>query len=105
MISVNGKSIFHSADADPSQIDKYTGVKPNEMNIDIGLINEDFSKVENAGYTRAFINARYNIAMHLPYAVASVWFDSFKDKPNLFSNPFIYSKKMEKKVFYVDRGE
>jgi len=103
LISINGKSVFHSSDIDPSQINKYTGVKINELNVDIGLINEDFAKVENAEFTAEFINARYNIAMHLPDQVASVWLDSFKDNPDLFSNPFIFTEKLEKKVFYIDQ--
>ena len=102
LISINGKSVFHSADADPFQLDKYAGEKINELNIDICLINEDFAKVENAGFAKAFINARYNIAMHLPDSIASVWLDSFKDKPDSFSNPFIFTKKMEKKVYYIE---
>ncbi|MBN2348531.1 MAG: MBL fold metallo-hydrolase [Bacteroidales bacterium] len=102
LISVNGKSVFHSADADPSQVEKYTGIKLNEMDIDIGFINEDFSKIENAGITRDFINAGINISMHLPDSEAGFWLDSLKDQPDLFSHPFIFTKKMEQKVFYIE---
>jgi len=105
LISINGKTVFHSADIDPSQIDKYSGVKLNELNIDIGMINEDFAKVENAGLAKKFINARYNIAMHLPESAAIAWLDSFKDTPDIFSNPFVFTRKMEQKVFYIDSGE
>jgi len=45
-----------------------------------------------------------NIAMHLPESVANAWLNSFKDEPDIYSNPFIFTKKMEKKVFYIDRG-
>jgi hypothetical protein len=38
--------------------------------------------------------------MHLPDSKAVGWLDSFKDKPDLFPNPFIFTKKMERKVFY-----
>jgi L-ascorbate metabolism protein UlaG (beta-lactamase superfamily) len=101
LISINGKSVFHSGDTDPYQIDKYTGLKISEFNVDIGLINEDFGKIENASFTREFINAKYNIAMHFPDSIAIGWSDSLKDKPDLFSNPFIFTKKMEKKVFLL----
>jgi len=105
LISVNGKSVFHTADIDPSQICKYAGVKINELNIDIGMINEDDAKIENAGLVKNFINAKYNIAMHLPESAASAWLESLKEKPDLFSNPFIFTRKMDKKVFYVGRRE
>jgi len=101
LISGKGKSIFHSADTDPYQINKYTGIKISELNVDIGLINEDFGKIENAGLAREFINAKYNIAMHFPYSVAVGWLDSLKGRPDLFPNPFIFTKKMEKKLFYT----
>ncbi|MDO9154038.1 MAG: MBL fold metallo-hydrolase [Paludibacter sp.] len=104
LVSVNGKSVFHSADIDPLQIDKFTGIKLNESNIDVGLINEDFAKIENAALTRKFISAKHNVAMHLPDHVANVWLDSFKDKPGLFLNPFIFSKKMDKKSFFITGG-
>lgn len=105
MISVSGKSVFHSADIEPSQIDMYTGIKINKLNIDIGLINEDFAKLENAALAREFINARFNVAMHLREAAANIWLDSFRDKPNLFINPFSFTEQMEHKVFYIDKGE
>jgi hypothetical protein len=69
------------------------------------MINEDFAKVENAGLAKKFINARYNIAMHLPESAAIAWLDSFKDTPDIFSNPFVFTRKMEQKVFYIDSGE
>lgn len=101
LVSKNGKTVFHSSDIDPMQINKYTGVKPNQKHIDIGMINEDFAKVENAGLTASFINARINIAMHLPESVANDWLNSFKETPELFSNPYIFKNSMEKKVFYL----
>ena len=105
LISMNGKTIFHSADIDPLQINKYTGVRINEMDIDIGLLNEDFAKIEYAGLAKEFINAKYNIAMHLTDSVAKGWLNSFKDKPDLFLNPFIFTQKRGKKVFYIDKME
>jgi L-ascorbate metabolism protein UlaG (beta-lactamase superfamily) len=99
-ISGKDKSIFHSADIDPFQIDKYTGIKISELRVDLGLINEDFAKIENAGLTRKFINAKLNIAMHLPDYVAVGWMDSLKDRTDIFSDPFIFLKKMENKVFF-----
>jgi L-ascorbate metabolism protein UlaG (beta-lactamase superfamily) len=99
LISINGKTVFHSADADPFQIDKYTGIRISESNIDIGLLNEDFCKVENAGIAREFINAKHDVAMHLPDAAARLWLDSLKGKPGLFSDPFIFTKTMEKKIY------
>ena len=99
LVSLSNKSVFHTADIDPAQIDKYTGIKISEYNVDIGLINEDFAKIENAQLAREFINAKYNVAMHLPESIAIGWMDSIKDKPDLFSNPYIFLKKMENKVF------
>lgn len=105
LVSINNKSFFHSADIDPLQINKYTGIKLNDLNIDIGFINEDFAKIENSGSTKELINAKCNVAMHLPDTAASVWIESFKDNPDLFRNPFIFTKKMDKKVFYKDNLE
>lgn len=100
LISGKGKSIFHSADIDPFKTDKYNGIKISDLNVDIGLINEDFGKIENSGLTRDFINAKYNIAMHFPDSVAVGWLASLKGKPDLFPNPFIFTRKMGKKVFH-----
>jgi L-ascorbate metabolism protein UlaG (beta-lactamase superfamily) len=101
LISSKGKSIFHSADIDPFQTDKYTGIRISSSNVDIGLINEDYAKIENAGLAREFINAKYNVAMHLPDSIAIDWLASLKDKLDLFLNPFIFTKKMEKRTFYT----
>jgi L-ascorbate metabolism protein UlaG (beta-lactamase superfamily) len=101
LISGKNKSIFHSGDTDPFQTGKYTGVNISELKVDIGLINEDYAKIENANLTREFINAKHNIAMHLPDSVAIGWMDLLKDKPDLFSSPFIFTKIMEKKVYYT----
>jgi len=101
LISINGKSVFHTADTDPSQIDKYTGFKVSELKVDIGFLNEDFGKIENAACAREFINAKYNIAMHFPDSIAVGWLDSIKDKPDLFPNPFIFTKELEKRIFYT----
>ncbi len=103
LISGNGKSVFHTADIDPGQIDKYSGIKISELNVDISLINEDFAKIENAGSARSFINAKFNVAMHLPDSIAIGWLDSLKDTLDLFSNPFIFTKKLQKKIFYFDQ--
>lgn len=101
LISCKGKSIFHIGDTDPFQTDKYAGIKISELNVDIGLINEDFGKIENAGLAREFVNAKYNVAMHFPDPIAIGWLASLRGKPDLFPNPFIFTKKMEKKVFYT----
>jgi L-ascorbate metabolism protein UlaG (beta-lactamase superfamily) len=101
LVTVNGKSFFHSADTDPLQIEKYSGIRVNELNVDIGFLNEDFAKIENAHFAREFINAKYNIVMHLPDPITAGWMDSIKDKPDLFSNPYIFLKKLEKKIFNV----
>jgi L-ascorbate metabolism protein UlaG (beta-lactamase superfamily) len=102
LISVKGKSVFHTGDTDPHQIYNYTGIKISELNVDIGLLNEDFGKIENAGYAREFVDAKHNIAMHFPDSVAIGWLDSLKNKPDLFPDPYIFIKKMERKVFYTE---
>jgi L-ascorbate metabolism protein UlaG (beta-lactamase superfamily) len=103
LICGKGKSVFHSADIDPFHIHEYSGIKISELNVDIGFLNEDFAKIENAGPVREFINAKHNIAMHLPDYMAAGWMDSLKNKPDLFRDPFIFSRKMEKKVFYTSQ--
>jgi len=105
LICCKGKSIFHTGDTDPFQTDKYTGIKISELNVDIGLINEDFGKTENAGLAREFVNAKYNVAMHFPDSVAIGWLASLKGRPDLFPNPFIFTKKMEKKIFCTGQEE
>jgi hypothetical protein len=87
----------------PQQVDRYSGIKLDDMDIDIAFLNEDFSKIENAELARQFINAKYSVAMHLPDSVAKNWLHSFKDRPDLFINPFIFSEKMEKKIFFTDQ--
>ncbi|OFY76656.1 MAG: hypothetical protein A2V46_01400, partial [Bacteroidetes bacterium RBG_19FT_COMBO_42_7] len=99
LISVNGKTVFHTGDTDPFQLEKYSGIRLSELKIDIAFLNEDFAKAENAHFAREFISATHNIAMHLPDPAAISWLDSIKDKPDLFSNPYIFLNKMEKKVF------
>jgi len=99
LISVNGKAVFHTGDTDPFQLEKYSGIRLSELKIDIAFLNEDFAKAENAHFAGEFISATHNIAMHLPDPAAISWLDSIKDKPYLFSNPYIFLNKMEKKVF------
>jgi hypothetical protein len=65
------------------------------------LINNRILCENDSILTREFINAKHNIAMHLPDSVSIGWMDSLKDKPDLFSGPFIFTKKMEKKVYYT----
>jgi len=103
LISGKDKSIFHTGDTDPFQTDKYTGIKISELNVGIGLINEDYGKIENSGLAREFINAKHSVAMHFPDSIAIGWLDLLKNKPDLFPNPYIFTKKMEKKVFYTDQ--
>lgn len=47
-------------------------------------------------------NANYNITMHLPMEIARIWMEPLKDKPELFSNPYVFTKLREKKVFYIN---
>jgi L-ascorbate metabolism protein UlaG (beta-lactamase superfamily) len=105
LISVNSKTVFHTGDTDPLQIEKYIGIRISELNIDIGFLNEDLAKAENAYFAREFINAKYNIAMHLPDPIAIDWLNTIKDKPDLLLNPYIFLKKMEKKVFNTSQGK
>jgi len=58
--------------------------------------------MKNAGITRKFLNASYNITMHLPLEIARIWMEPLKDKPGLFSNPYVFTELLEKKVFYVN---
>ncbi len=102
LVSINGKSVFHSADIDPLQVDKYTGIKPGDAKIDIGFINEDYAKIEHAGRAKEFINAKYNIAMHLTDSQALLWLDAIKDQPGLYPNPYIFTQKMDRKMYYID---
>jgi hypothetical protein len=37
--------------------------------------------------------------MHLSDSAAFGWMDSLKDRPDLFSDPFIFLKKMEKRIY------
>lgn len=101
LISCKGKSIFYTGDTDPYQTDKYAGIKISELNVNIGLINEDYAKIENAGLAREFVKAKYDVAKHFPDSTTIGWLASLEDKPDLFPNPFIFTKKMEKKVFYT----
>jgi len=50
--------------------------------------------------TREFIMAKHNVAMHFPDSVAIGWLDSLKGRPDLFPDPYIFTKKLGKKVFY-----
>lgn len=102
MITINGKSVFHTGDADPFQIDNYTGIRLDEQAIVVGLINDQFGNMNNASITRGFINADYNVTMHLPEWVAKVWLEPLKDKPDLFSNPYVFTSSMEQKVFHIE---
>jgi hypothetical protein len=43
--------------------------------------------------------------MNKPCTLAGDWSELFKDQPDLFSNTFIFTRKMEKKVVYMERGE
>ena len=102
LIHLNGKTVFHTGDANPHQIDKLTGIKLNEKNINIALINDAFGHMKNAEITKKYINAQYNVTMHLPEAISKIWMEPLKENPDLFSNPFVFTKMLEKKVFIID---
>ncbi len=102
LITSNNKSVFHTGDADPNKVYKYTGANLADKNIDVALINDGFGHMKNAEITRRFLNANYNITMHLPMEIARIWMEPLKDKPELFSNPYVFTKLREKKVFYIN---
>ncbi len=102
LVSYNGKSVFHTGDADPHQVDKYSGVNINEENILVGLINDGFGNIKNAEITRQFINAQYNVTMHLPEKISKIWLEPLKDQPDLFSNPFVFTEPLQQKTFYTE---
>lgn len=99
LISGKGGTVFHSGDIDPYKTGDYSGIRIYEHNPDIGLLNEDYSKPENAGLAAEFINARNNVAMHLPESQNAVWADTVRKNPHLFRNPFIFTRSLEKKSF------
>lgn len=101
LIKIGGLTIFHTGDADPHQVEKYSGISLNEENILVGLINDGFGNLKNAEITRNFINAQYNVTMHLPEQISKIWLEPLKDQPGLFSNPFIFTRLMEQKTFYT----
>lgn len=99
LVSFNGKSFFHTGDADPHQVNKYSGIKLSDKNITLGLINGGFGNLQNASITREFINARNNVIMHLPEHIAEIWLGPLKDQADLFSNPFVFTRPLEQKTF------
>ena len=101
LVSYNGKSVFHTGDADPHQVDKYSGVNISEENILVGLINDGFGSIKNAETTRQFIHAQYNVTMHLPEHISKIWLEPLKDQPDLFSNPFVFTESLQEKTFYA----
>jgi len=92
-------AIFHSGDIDPFKTDGYRGIKINEQGIDIALLNEDFSLPANAGLAEEFMNARINVAMHLPRSETGAWMDTVRNNPRLFRNPYLFTRSLEKKSF------
>ena len=102
LVSYNGKSVFHTGDADPHQVDKYSGVNLNDKNITVGMINDGFGNLQNASITMEFINARNNVTMHLPENIAKICLEPLKDQPDLFSNPFVFTKPLQQKTFYTE---
>lgn len=99
LISGKGGSVFHSGDIDPYHTEGYHGIKISEQDVDTGLLNEDYSKPANAGLAAEFINARNNVAMHLPGAEAAEWMDTVRRNPGLFRNPYIFTGSLERKSF------
>ncbi len=100
LVSFNGKSFFHTGDADPHQVIKYSGIKLSDRNITVGLINDGFGNMQNASITREFINAQNNVTMHLPEQIAKIWLEPLKEQPDLFSNPFVFTRSSEQKTFF-----
>lgn len=98
---ISGKSgtVFHSGDIDPFQTEGYKGIKINEQDVDIGLLNEDYSKPSNASLAAQFVNARNNVAMHLPGTEAVEWMDTVRINPVLYRNPYIFTRSLERKSF------
>jgi L-ascorbate metabolism protein UlaG (beta-lactamase superfamily) len=99
LITGKSGSVFHSGDIDPFQTEGYEGIKINEQDVDVGLLNEDFSKPANASLASEFINARNNVAMHLPEPQSAEWNDTVMTNPRLFRNPYIFTRSLERRNF------
>jgi len=67
--------------------------------VDIGLLNEDYSKPSNSNLAAQFINARNNVAMHLPGPQSQEWMDTVMINPRLFRNPYIFTRSLERKSY------
>ncbi|MBN2523071.1 MAG: MBL fold metallo-hydrolase [Bacteroidales bacterium] len=102
LIRINKIKVFHTGDADPLQINKLTGIDLSEEHINIGLINSEFGQIKNAEITNRYIHAAHNIIMHLPGDIAMTWMEPLKEQPGLFSDPFVFTKSLEKKVYCFD---
>lgn len=101
LISSNNKSIFHTGDADPNQVDKYVGIIPSENDIDIAFINGAFGNYKNFQITNSFIAAKKNIAMHFPKDFFKMQHKMITDVPDYFIEPIVFKELMERKVFYI----
>jgi len=102
LLRIDKIKVFHTGDADPLQINKLTGIDLSEENIGIGLINSEFGLIKNAEITNRYIRAAHNIIMHLPGDIARIWMEPLKEQPGLFSDPFVFTKSLEKKVYCFD---
>jgi len=100
-ISCNGKTIFHTGDADPNQTDNYLGTLPSEKEIDIAFINGAFGNYKNFQITNSFIDAEKNIAMHFPKDFFKMEHEKITDVPDYFIEPIVFKESMERKVIYI----
>ena len=103
LIEIEDKSIFHTGDADPNQVNKYSGKKPSDKSIDIAFINGAFGNYKNFEITNDFIDADTNVAMHFPKDFFKIEHEMIKDVPDFFREPTVFKELMEKQIFYMTK--
>ena len=103
LVKIGDKSIFHTGDADPNQIYRYSGKTPSEESIDIAFINGAFVNHKNFKLTNDFINADTNVAMHFPKNFFKVEHEMIKDVPAFFKEPTVFKELMEVQIFYITK--
>ena len=100
-ISCNGKTIFHTGDANPNLTDKYQGIIPSDKKIDIAFINGAFGNYKNFQITNKFIGADNYIAMHFPNDFFNMEHKMITDAPDYFTEPIVFKELMEKRIIYI----
>ena len=101
ILTYKNKTIFHSGDATIQDFNGIIGLDFPKKEIDIAFLFSGFGGIPFLEKTDSLIRADNYVFMHLSSEIVDMFFEPFISNADLIKNPFVFRKKMERKIFYL----